>query len=159
MALQSVDQALTATLGDDSQLYIRKGAKGALDAGAFHYSVYRSLTRFLGIDGLYAAELDTPVNWVESWQAMLKTNDLVNQNTGIFDPRHMYGVTNQDVFRWPAITNGIQKNILGFFVTTMILPGIPTLMWGEEQASYVLENTAGNYVFGRAPMTSSLAWQ
>jgi len=159
MALQSVEQALTAKNGTDHQLYIRNGTRGALDAGAFHYSVYRSLTRFLGIDGVYAAELDTPINWVEAWQDMLRTNDLVNQNTGIFDPRHMYGVTNQDVFRWPAIKNGIEKNNLGFFVTTLILPGIPTLMWGEEQANYVLENTAGNYVFGRAPMTSSLAWQ
>lgn len=71
----------------------------------------------------------------------------------------MYGVTNQDVFRWPAITHGIERNLVGLFVTTLILPGMPTLMWGEEQATYVLENTAGNYVFGRSPMTSALAWQ
>jgi alpha-1,3-glucan synthase len=90
---------------------------------------------------------------------MLQTNDFVNQNTQEFDPRHMYGVTNQDVFRWPAIKNGTHKNLLGLFITTILLPGIPTLMWGEEQATYVLENTASNYVFGRAPMTSSLAWQ
>lgn len=111
------------------------------------------------IDGVYAAELDTPINWVDGWRTIVETNDLVNQNTGLFDPRHMYGVTNQDVFRWPAIKKGIEKNLVGLFVTTMILPGIPTLMWGEEQATYVLENTAGNYVFGRSPMTSSLAWQ
>lgn len=79
----------------------------------------------------------------------MKTNDMVNPNTGNFDPRHLYGVTNQDVFRWPALKHGIEKNLVGLFVTTLILPGIPTLMWGEEQATYVLENTAGNYVFGR----------
>ncbi|KAG9248333.1 hypothetical protein BJ878DRAFT_564182 [Calycina marina] len=159
MAAQSVDQALTATSGTDEELYIRNGTQGALDSAAFHYSVYRSLTRFLGIDGVYAATLDIPVNWVEGWQDMVMTNDFINQNTGKFDPRHMYGVTNQDVFRWPGITNGIAKNLVGFFVTTIILPGIPTLWFGEEQAIYVLENTAENYMFGRSPMTSSLAWQ
>jgi alpha-1,3-glucan synthase len=90
---------------------------------------------------------------------MVKTNDLVNQNTGEFDPRHLYGVTNQDVFRWPSITNGVMKNLLGLYVTTLILPGIPTLMWGEEQAFYVLENTAANYLYGRSPMSSTIAWQ
>jgi len=30
---------------------------------------------------------------------MAVSNDLVNANTGQLDPRHMYGVTNQDVFR------------------------------------------------------------
>lgn len=48
MALESVDQALQATNGTDEQLYIRNGSKAALDSGAFHYSVYRSMTRFLG---------------------------------------------------------------------------------------------------------------
>ena len=90
---------------------------------------------------------------------MVETNDLINQNTAEFDPRHMFGATNQDVFRWPALTNGAARNLLALYVTTIILPGIPTLMWGEEQASYILENTAGNYLYGRAPMTSSLAWQ
>ncbi|TAQ86550.1 hypothetical protein B7494_g5112 [Chlorociboria aeruginascens] len=159
MALKTVEQALLSQNLTDGELFIRDLGKGALDAAAFHYSIYRSMTRFLGIDGVYAAELDTPINWVDGWQNIVETNDLVNQNTGVFDPRHMYGVTNQDVFRWPALTNGTEKNLVGLFITTMILPGIPTLMWGEEQASYVLENTAGNYIFGRSPMTSSLAWQ
>ena len=48
MALQTVDQALAATNGTDEELYIRDGNLGALDAAAFHYSVYRSLCRFLG---------------------------------------------------------------------------------------------------------------
>ena len=48
MALQTVDEALQATNGTDEQLYIRSATKGALDAAAFHYSVYRSMTRFLG---------------------------------------------------------------------------------------------------------------
>lgn len=71
----------------------------------------------------------------------------------------MYGVTNQDVFRWPAIVNGTQKQLLGIFLTTLLLPGIPTLVWGEEQAFYVMDNTASNYVFGRSPMSSAQAWE
>jgi alpha-1,3-glucan synthase len=103
--------------------------------------------------------MDTPVNWVDGWNAILQTNDLVNANTGIFDPRHMYGVTNQDVFRWPGIRNGTEKQLLGLFITTLHLPGIPMLVWGEEQAFYVLDSTADNYLYGRSPMTSALAWQ
>ena len=179
MAVSTLEQALRATNGTDEELYIRDATKGAFDAAAFHYSVYRSLCRFLGyehildkwrysrldadfairIDGVFAALEDTPIDWVDGWENMVQTNDLVNQNSGTFDPRHMYGATNQDVFRWPSITNGTKRNLLALYVTTIILPGIPTLMWGEEQADYVLENTAGNYLYGRSPMTSALAWQ
>ncbi|KAI9745457.1 MAG: hypothetical protein M1818_000991 [Claussenomyces sp. TS43310] len=159
MGLQTPVDGLAATAADNEELYIRNSSRAALDAAAFHYSIYRSMTRFLGIDGIYAALNDIAVNWVDGWNEIVQTNDLFNHNTGQFDPRHMYGVTNQDVFRWPAIVHGTEKNLLGLFVTTIILPGIPTLMWGEEQAFYVLENTANNYIFGRSPMTSSLAWQ
>jgi alpha-1,3-glucan synthase len=48
MAFQSVDEAYAATNGTDLEAYIRNGTKGAFDAAAFHYSVYRSLCRFLG---------------------------------------------------------------------------------------------------------------
>ena len=111
------------------------------------------------MDGTFGAEGDPPTDWVDFWDTMLQTNDMVNANTGKFDPRHMYGVTNQDVFRWPAIANGTQKQLLGMFLTTLLLPGIPTLVWGEEQAFYVMDNTASNYVFGRSPMSSSQAWE
>ena len=33
------------------------------------------------------------------------------------------------------------------------------LLWGEEQAFYLLDNTAPNYIFGRQAMSASLAWQ
>jgi alpha-1,3-glucan synthase len=49
--------------------------------------------------------------------------------------------------------------LLGLFITTLHMPGIPLLLWGEEQAMYVLDNTADNYLFGRQPITSTLAWQ
>lgn len=99
------------------------------------------------------------VDWVQMWNRMLVTQDLVNANTGIFDPRHMFGTTNQDVFRWPSLANGVQRQLLGLFVTTLELPGVPMVFFGDEQEHYVLENLAPDYVFGRAPMSSSAAWQ
>lgn len=41
----------------------------------------------------------------------------------------------------------------------MLMPGIPLLLWGEEQAYYVLDNTASNYMFGRQPIAPGPAWQ
>ncbi|KAL8812634.1 MAG: hypothetical protein Q9200_000893 [Gallowayella weberi] len=75
------------------------------------------------------------------------------------DPRHMFGMTGQDVFRWPALANGTQRQLLGFFVTVLEIPGIPMILYGEEQGSYILENLANDYVFGRTPMASQRAWQ
>jgi alpha-1,3-glucan synthase len=90
---------------------------------------------------------------------MLTTNDFLNANNGKFDPRHMYGASNQDVFRWPAIKDGTDRQLLALFITTLHMPGIPLLLWGEEQAFYVLDSTADNYIFGRQPMASNSAWQ
>lgn len=159
MSTTNMTAAVSVTNNSIGREYIRELGENALDAAAFHYSVYRAMTRFLGLDGTYAAEGDPPVNFVDSWNALIMTNDMVNAYTGEFDPRHMYGVSNQDVFRWPSITNGVEKNILGLFIVTLLYPGIPTLFTGEEQAYYVLENTASNYVFGRQPLASSVAWQ
>ena len=138
----------------NSSLFIRDEGKNALDAAAFHYSIYRSLTRFLGMDGYLSAGFDTPIDWVDAWNEMLMTNDLINPSTNVYDPRHIYGVSNQgkihrvnyeddanqfrDVFRWPAIKNGTQKWLLGNFITTLLMPGIPLLLWGEELAVSLL---------------------
>lgn len=149
---------LTTDTADDS-LFIRTKGKNAFDAACFHYSTYRALTRFLGMDGDLGAKAESPTDFINAWNDFIKTNDLINPNTGLFDPRHMYGAQNQDVFRWPSITDGTQKQILANYVTTMLLPGIPMLEWGEEQAYYVLDSTADNYVFGRQSMTSATAWQ
>lgn len=151
--------AMNATNTTDSQMYLRDLDKQAIDGAAFHYSTYRALTRFLGMDGNLKAGYDVPVNFVEAWNIMLISNDLVNANTGKFDPRHMYGATNQDVFRWPAIQWGVQRQLLGTYVTTLLLPGIPLLLWGEEQAFYILDATAENYIYGRQSISPSNAWQ
>lgn len=148
------------TAGLDTQEYsIRAPEFAALDGQAFHYSVYRALQRFLGMDGNMKAGYDVPINFVEIWNTLLLTNDMTNVNTGDFDPRHMYGVTNQDLFRWPAIANGIHRQLLGHFITALLLPGAPLLLWGEEQEFYILDSTANNYIFGRQPLSSASAWQ
>ncbi|RDH31235.1 alpha-1,3-glucan synthase [Aspergillus welwitschiae] len=140
-------------------LFLRPTSQSALDGAAFHYTLYRALSRFLGLDGIYAAEGDPPVNFVETWNGLVETNDMINIHTGKFDPRHLFGVTNQDVFRWPAIANGTHKQNLGLYIATLLMPGIPILSWGEEQDFYILDNQADNYIFGRGPMSSAQAWQ
>ncbi|KAL8882053.1 MAG: hypothetical protein Q9198_000876 [Flavoplaca austrocitrina] len=162
MVPETMAEAYAFKNDSDDKYFIRDPGHNALDAAAFHYTIYRALTRFLGMDGSLSAGFDSPSNWVDAWNDMVRTNDLVNPNPGGpqgFDPRHMYGVTNQDVFRWPAIKDGTAKMLLGFYITTLLMPGIPKLIWGEEQAFYLLDNTAGNYVFGRQPMSSTTAWQ
>ncbi|KLJ13241.1 alpha-1,3-glucan synthase [Blastomyces silverae] len=158
MLPETLEDAVKMTHNSSEKYFIREQGKSALDAGAFHYSIYRTLTRFLGMDGNLAAGYDTPVNWVDTWYDMLLTNDFVNVD-GKFDPRHMFGATNQDVFRWPTIKEGTERMLLAFYITTLHLPGIPLLLWGEEQAFYVLDNTAKNYIFGRQAMSPATAWQ
>lgn len=48
MGAENLTEAVTASNVTARDKYIRDLGKNALDAGAFHYSVYRSLTRFLG---------------------------------------------------------------------------------------------------------------
>ena len=157
--LESPEQGMALTNESSHQHFIREEGKEAFDASAFHYSVYRALTRFLGMDGNLAAGYDTPVDLTDTWNLLVMSNDMVNPNTGKFDPRHMFGATNQDLFRWPALQNGIQRQLLAQFMTTLHLPGIPLLLWGEEQAFYILDSTAKNYIFGRQAMSPATAWK
>lgn len=147
------------TAARDAVPFLRDNGQTALDAAAFHYSIYRFLTRFLGMDGNLAAGYDLPPNWVDAWNQMLLSNDFLNADTHLLDPRHMYGATNQDVFRWPAIRQGTERMLLGMFITTLHMPGIPLLLWGEEQGFSILDSTADNYIYGRQAMTGSPAWQ
>ncbi|GKT68656.1 alpha-glucan synthase [Colletotrichum tofieldiae] len=140
-------------------LFIRDEGHQALDSAAFHYSFYRYLVIFMGMDGTGMAGYDVPSNFVEAWNEVLRSNDMINANTGKVDPRHMFGAMNQDTFRWPAIELGHERSLMGLFLTTLHLPGIPMLTWGEEQAFYILDNTAQNYMFGRQPLASAPAWQ
>jgi len=160
MAVNDTTKAVQMTTDTaDKSLFIRDAGKNAFDAACFHYSTYRSLIRFLGMDGDLSATGESPVDFIEAWNTFIQTNDMINANTGLFDPRHMFGAQNQDNFRWPTISDGTRKQNLANFITTLLLPGIPLIEWGEEQAYYVLDNTAENYVFGRQPMSSATAWQ
>lgn len=152
------DEAVSLT-NDDNQYFLREEGIPSLDSAAFHYSIYRSLCRFLGMDGNLQTAYDVPVDFITAWNTMITTNDFLNSQTGSFDPRHMYGTTNQDVFRWPSLTNGTHKNALGMFVVTILMPGMPLLWYGEEQGMYLFDNGASNYLYGRQAMTSTKAWQ
>lgn len=159
MRSPNVNSALTlAGFGNDSP-FLRGDGDHAIDASAFHYDFYRSLTIFLGMDGNLTESGSRLFNWVDMWNEYLVTNDFTNANTGMFDPRHMWGVSNQDVFRWSSLRDGPQRMLLGLFLTTLLFPGIPLHSWGDEQAFYVFDNTHTNYMYGRQPMTSSIAWQ
>ncbi|TAQ86379.1 hypothetical protein B7494_g5306 [Chlorociboria aeruginascens] len=149
-------ESITSSNATDPSKFVRPFGDSALDGASFHYPTYGALTRFLGLDGPIGFE---GVDFVDHWTKLLETDDMVNANTGKFDPRHLYGMTNQDVFRWPSLEYGIERHLLGLFVTILEMPGIPLLFFGEEQAYYVLENLSPDYVFGRAPMASSRAWQ
>ncbi|KAI0079915.1 glycoside hydrolase family 13 and glycosyltransferase family 5 protein [Panus rudis PR-1116 ss-1] len=144
---------------DQNQYFLRNAPLNALDSVAFHYSIYRSLTRFLGMDGNLQVAFDVDTNFITAWNQMFVNNDFLNPNTGKLDPRHMYGTSNFDVFRWPSLENGTQRSVLGTFVATLVMPGIPLLYYGEEQNFYLYDTGASNYLYGRQAMFSNTAWQ
>ncbi|KAF5390171.1 hypothetical protein D9757_002866 [Collybiopsis confluens] len=144
---------------DQSERFLRDNGTVALDGCAFHYSIYRALTRFLGMDGNLAVAYDLDTNFVNAWNQILLDNDFINSQTDNLDPRHMYGTSNFDVFRWPSLANGTQRSALGTFVTSMVMPGLVMYYYGEEQAFYIYDDTASNYLYGRQAMPGNLAWK
>lgn len=89
---------------------------------------------------------------------MMLRDDFVNANTGVFDPRHLFGAISQDVFRWPALDQGTERQLLAQFITFLIMPGAPQLYYGEEQSFAILDSTSADYMYGRQPMSSNRAW-
>lgn len=75
------------------------------------------------------------------------SNDFINSE-GIFDPKHLFGASNFDVFRWPALTQGRERQMLATFITAVIMPGIPLYYYGEEQGMYLFDNDADNFLYG-----------
>lgn len=59
---------------------------------------------------------DVPKDFAVAWRQIVINEDLINSQTKEFDPRHWLGVTNHDIFRWPAMINGTQKQALGHYV-------------------------------------------
>lgn len=159
MVFTNSTEAMMATgnATNDGTSYVREFGQSALDGSAFQYEIYGALTRFLGLSGPFGIR---GTDWVDFWNNwLLAGDDMVNVNTGKFDPRQFFGMTNQDVFRWPALSYGTNRQMLGWIVTFLEFPGVPNVFFGEEQESYVLENLANDYVFGRTPMVSQSAWQ
>ncbi|KAL1689446.1 glycoside hydrolase family 13 and glycosyltransferase family 5 protein [Schizophyllum commune] len=150
--------AVNATL-DDSKYFLRDAPLNALDGVAFHYSTHRAITRFMGLDGQLTAAYDTDVNFANQWNELMVHNDFLNPATGDLDPRHLYGTSNFDIFRWQALQNGTQRAVLASFITSMIMPGTPLYFFGEEQNFYIHDNTASNYLFGRQGMMGNVAWK
>ena len=77
------------------------------------------------MDGNLQVAFDVDVNFVTAWNQMFVNNDFLNPGTGVVDPRHMFGTSNFDVFRWPSLENGTQRSVLGTFITSLVMPGIP----------------------------------
>ncbi|EIW51684.1 glycoside hydrolase family 13 and glycosyltransferase family 5 domain-containing protein [Trametes versicolor FP-101664 SS1] len=144
---------------DMDQYFLRDAPLNALDGAAFHYSTYRSLSRFLGMDGNLQVAFDVDTNFISAWNEMFVNDDFLNPHSGDVDPRHMFGTSNFDVFRWPSLENGTQRSVLGTFITNLIMPGIPLYFYGEEQNFYLFDTGASNYLYGRQAMISNKAWQ
>lgn len=77
------------------------------------------------MDGNLQVAYDVNTDFVTAWLEMFVNNDFINAQTGKVDPRHMYGTSNFDVFRWPSLDNGTQKSVLGTFINTLLMPGVP----------------------------------
>ncbi|KIK62215.1 glycosyltransferase family 5 protein [Collybiopsis luxurians FD-317 M1] len=119
-----------------SQCSPRDPGLNVLYGCAFHYSIYRALTSFLGMDGNLQVVHDTSTDFITVWNEMFVNNDFLNAQTGVMDPRHMFGTSNFDVFRWPSLVNGMLRSALGTFVTSIVMPGLVMYYYGEEQNFY-----------------------
>jgi alpha-1,3-glucan synthase len=80
------------------------------------------------MDGNLQMPYDIDVNFVTAWNQMFVRNDFLNPSTGNLDPRHMFGSSNFDVFRWPSLDSGAQKNLLAAFISALVMPGIPLVI-------------------------------
>uniref|UniRef100_A0A0W0GDS6 alpha-1,3-glucan synthase n=1 Tax=Moniliophthora roreri TaxID=221103 RepID=A0A0W0GDS6_MONRR len=142
-----------------SDYFLRPRSLSALDGVAFHYSIYRSLSRFLGMDGNLQVAYDVDTNFATAWNQIFVANDLINSMTDKMDPRHMFGVGNFDVFRWSSLDWGKERAAVASFVASLVLPGIPLYFYGEEQNMYLYDTGASNYLYGRQAMPGTLAWK
>ena len=118
---------------NDNQYFLRGASHNGLDSVAFHYSVYRGLQRFLGLDGNLQVGYDLPVNFVDAWNTLFVQNDFLNPSTGEIDPRHMYGMSNFDILRWDGLVNGTQRSAIGTFIASLLMPGAPLVSFSSPR--------------------------
>jgi alpha-1,3-glucan synthase len=147
----------TATNNPAADLFFRN--EYGFDSEAFHYSMYRSFLSFMGLKGSIMSPNDLDWDPIIGWNQLLLSVDYFNVNTKKFDPRDMFGISNQDTFLWPSLEFGRERLYLGLFMTTLALPGIPLFNTGHEQMFYIHDSRSENYIYSRQPMTSSYAWQ
>ena len=120
------DFAVAANISEtDNQYFLREQGSEGLDGAAFQYSIYRGLTRFLGMDGNLEDAYDVSKDFVTAWDELFVDDDMVNPSSHQVDPRHLYGTSNFDVFRWPSLENGTERSVLATFMTTLLMPGVP----------------------------------
>ena len=50
------------------------------------------------MDGNLQVAFNVNVNFVTSWNQTFVDNDFVNPNTGVIDPKYLFGSSNFDVF-------------------------------------------------------------
>ncbi|KAJ3211621.1 Cell wall alpha-1,3-glucan synthase ags1 [Entophlyctis luteolus] len=111
---------------------------------------------------ILAALISDPFNpnIIGTYYESLYSDDLVNANTGTLDVRHIFGVSNPDVARWAMIHDGIGPGRVGEFLTMILLTGVPTIYYGEEQQLSVVDGSGDRgYIYGRQAMSTSVAWQ
>ena len=77
------------------------------------------------MDGNLEVAYDLDDNFITAWNEMFVYNDFLNANTGVFDPKHMFGASNFDVYRWPGLQNGTLRSAMGLFVANLVMPGVP----------------------------------
>jgi alpha-1,3-glucan synthase len=116
------------TFGPGGQVGPTMRKEFGIDSQAFSYSLYRGLLDFLGLRGTILTSYDVGSDPIEAYNTFLQQIDYVNAFTGKTDPRDLWGVGNQDTFRWPSIMNGKLRFQLGQIITTFVLPGSPLVI-------------------------------
>ncbi len=83
MAAKDLKQAVIANNNTARDQFIRDPGKNALDAGAFHYTIYRSLTRFLGYEIFFEDNRNmlTIIVWTAIWR-LVTTRQLTGWTPG-----------------------------------------------------------------------------
>lgn len=76
------------------------------------------------MDGNLEVAYDLNSNFITAWNEMFVNNDFLNANTGLIDPKHMFGASNFDLFRWPSVENGTMRSALGLFIANLVMPGM-----------------------------------
>ena len=76
---------------------------------------------------------------------MFVNDEFLNANNDALDPRHWFGTSNFDMFRWPGLQNGTLRSALESFITNIVMPGIPLVSISFRSQRSL---TASNYLYG-----------